>query len=311
MAEPVGHFGSMDLQKVHDDSIQTNTTEGGACLTGHEEDFEKKKKKNTCNYRYQSYEQALAEQSIRNRLHSYERKIPKEHHEDGQLLLFITTSVYERKSGGLWPACLSAYLPLPGPGDWHVGGPLRPISRGRIDKKTDVIPIGQNFTNMRWPYWNNAHHLISKGTFRSTILAVKEAGIPQMIQSSLMKAKYNINHKLNMLLIPQDKEVANILGLPRHLQQKEGDATVSPQVTDHPRYTDLVKSKLEKIIEDYASICLKAQKEKEKKHDTPDPDLDKKRLESLSKSLLKMVLNWGGTDQPGDKGCSLDAAAAA
>jgi hypothetical protein len=310
--DPDGHFGSASLDELHDKNVQETTTEGGACLTGHLYDFAEKKNQKTCNYRYQAYEQAKAETRIRNRLHSYERKLPQVHHEDGQLLLFITTSVFKSKKRGLWPACLSVYMPLPRVPDWHLGGPATAILRERIDKKTtdNVIQPGMNFTNMRWPYWNNAHHLISKGRFKATIIG-HGAVMSELIQTALLKAKYNINHKLNMLLIPMDKEVAAILGFLRHLQLGHDDAPVRKEKRAHRIYDKMVigmeKSGLNRIIGNYASILtdVEAQREKDKDHDVPDAELDKKKLERLSAILLDWILDEGAVSQ----GDSLDATA--
>lgn len=311
-----GHFGRAGLSTLHDESVQPNTTEGGACLTGHEADFQKFKHKVTCNYRYQAYEQAKANKRIRRRLHSYVRKLSLFHAEDsGQLKMFIQTSVYRANSGDMSPDRYSQWLPLPKEGDWHVGGPPREISRGTF-KGADKILVGHNFTRDTWPYWNNAHHLIPKGTFEA---AVKEQGtkISELIQESLLKAKYNINHKINMLLIPQDREVANILGLPRHIQLKDGDiAGLDAECMDHPVYsmwTRTVKSGLNEVIQGYKGICESAEKKaKEAGHENPDPELDKKKLERLSRTLLEQILNWRGPSSPQQartRGASLDAMA--
>lgn len=51
-----GHFGDAELNDLH--LTVKNTTEGGACLTGHTGDFSGFKNKVSCNCRYQAYEQA-------------------------------------------------------------------------------------------------------------------------------------------------------------------------------------------------------------------------------------------------------------
>ena len=202
MADDKGHFGSADLDNLHDSSVQKDTTEGGACLTGHVASFRKFKNKITCNYRYQCYEQAGSESKIKTCLHSYNAKAVKQE---------VQTSAYETKAGGWAPAYYSLMLPPPRPGDWDVGGPLNPIFRESISKKNVKIPTGMNFTQDTWPYWNNAHHLIPKGLFRSVILEL-ELDVSTLMQTALLKAQYNINHKKNMFMLPQDKEVAKILG---------------------------------------------------------------------------------------------------
>jgi len=52
------------------------------------------------------------------------------------------------------------------------------------------------------------------------LLYKEPSPVDELIQTALLKAKYNVNHKLNMLFIPQDREVAELLNLPRHIQLK-------------------------------------------------------------------------------------------
>jgi hypothetical protein len=113
-----------------------------------------------------------------------------------------------------------------------------------------------------------------------------------------------------MLLMPQDKEVAALLGLPRHIQLKEDDEPdLEAMCTDHPVYNEMVKtmqSGLSEIIGDYKEICADAiKKVKGKKHKVPNAELDKSRLEELSRTLLKMILDAGAAGA----GKSIDAAA--
>ena len=149
-----------------------------------------------------------------------------------------------------------------------------------------------NFTQDTWPYWNNAHHLIPKGLFRSVILEL-ELDVSTLMQTALLKAQYNINHKKNMFMLPQDKEVAKILGLARHLQLKVGDvAGIAASCTDHPSYSDFVQQRLKTIIDSYKQLCDQAISDTQP-HDVPKADLDKKKLENLSDTLMNRILDWG------------------
>ncbi|WP_239989216.1 AHH domain-containing protein [Corallococcus macrosporus] len=142
--------------------------------------------------------------------------------------------------------------------------------------------------------------MIPKGTLDS-VIQEQEARISNMIQKALLKAKYNINHKKNMLLIPQDREVAALLNLPRHIQLKDDDTKSLPaSCTDHPVYNVMVSRMIEglnKIIENYKSICEKSKDKDE--HETPDVELDKSRLEELSAQLLEIILAWGRASNTG------------
>lgn len=282
-----GHYGPKKLNKLHK---SINGLNNGACLTGHMGNFSKFGNKKTCNYRYQAYERAKAG-DVKGKLHSYARK---------EITADVTTSAYKTQAGKRNPAhyCARIAPPRKGQNDWHVGGPKTPIVRKKFSGQKVTIPATMNFTQDTWPYWNNAHHLIPKGTLKARI-SEEKARVSVLIQQSLLEAKYNINFKVNMLMMPQDREVAAILGIPRHIQLKENDeATLAAMCTDHPVYNQMVKemkSGLNTIVKDYVAICDKAIKKADKKHEEPKATLSKAKLESLSRKLMSMILNWGSS----------------
>jgi hypothetical protein len=296
--EQKGHYGANALNKLH--GKVGDTTEGGACLTGHQASFRGKTGQCTCNYRYQGYEHAKENSAIKDKLHSYTtaRTTP------------VPTSAPTGENG-LFPGRYCATLAPPGPGDWDITGPTSaPISRGSFRRGAVTVPLGMNFTQDTWPYWNNAHHLIPKGTLKESITKedTDNPGVSDLIQQCLLEAKYNINHKVNMLLMPQDLEVANMLGMPRHLQLQEKDGSVQIAVGNHPVYNEYVSKAeggLNKIVQDYAKICKDAIADaKKNEHPLPKAELDKKKLEALSEQLLKFILGGGAVG-------SLDALAKA
>ncbi len=292
-----GHFGPPALDALHRKHRKKGQTEDGACLTGHEASFSKKQNKVTCNYRYQAYEQAQAHKGIEDALHSYESVIIR-----GP----IRTSAWKKNKPEY---CAS--LAKPQRGDWHVTGPNLDVQRKTFAGKKVVIPKTMNFTQELWPYWNNAHHLIPKGTLKAKVLAETDP-VPTLIQKALLQAQYNINHMVNMLFMPQDKRVANILGLPRHIQLRDGDAPgIAASCGNHPVYnkwTCEIDRGLNSIIANYRRICQDAIRAVKGTHRIPKPTLDKKRLERLSRRLLKIIL---GAEVKGliKKGQSLDAMA--
>lgn len=277
-----GHFTAADYDKLHDANRALNSTEGGSCMTGHQGDFSGFGGKATCNYRYQAYEQAKSESAIKNRLHDY-----------ASITVDLATSVYETKKGGWSPSRYSMTIKPPRPGDWDVGGPTLPITRKSIAGETVVIPPSMNFTQDTWPYWNNAHHIIPKGQLNHTI-GLETLAVGQLMKKALMTAKYNVNHKINMFMLPQDREVAKVLGLARHIQLKEDDADgISGMCTNHPIYNRLVDDKLTQIINGYRTTVKSAIDSAEKTHDVPNPSLDKAKLEALSKELMDLIVSWG------------------
>jgi hypothetical protein len=289
-----GHYGVSTLDKLHDKI--PDTTEGGACLTGHHASFKMKSGKCTCNYRYQGYEHADQNGAIKKKLHSY----PTTRTDN------VKTSA-PMGENGQFPGRYCAELAPPRPGDWDIGGPTTaPISRDSFRRGRVTVPLGMNFTQDTWPYWNNVHHVIPKGTLKEEITK-QDAVVSDLIQQCLLKAKYNINHKINMLIMPQDLQVANMLGMPRHLQLQHDDGGVEVAIGNHPvwnQYVVDVENGLKTIIDDYAKICKDAIADAEKnQHPLPNAELDKKKLEALSERLLKFILEGG----PG----SLDAIAKA
>ena len=71
--EQKGHYATKKLSGLH--KKVADTTEGGACLTGHQASFKNKNGKCTCNYRYQGYEYSKSNGAIKNKLHGYSTKL--------------------------------------------------------------------------------------------------------------------------------------------------------------------------------------------------------------------------------------------
>ena len=271
------HVAYPDEEKGHD--CVDKKTENGACLKGHEGAY----KKRSCSYRWQAHEVSKLER--KDVYHNYLDNIKKSHKDDGG----IPTMRYETKSGGQAPWYYTSKLNLPEEGHWDLDGPKQSFRRNGIVK----VKKGKNFTKDHWPYWHNAHHLIPKALLNNTILNELEEN-SHLCRGALLSVKYNINHKVNMIILPQDKEVAAILNLPRHLVLKEPGRT--PQCTNHAAYTDTVETELLNIINGYKKIVDKAAEEN---HESPKPELDKIKLETLSKDCYQTILDFGKTS-PGE-----------
>jgi len=281
-----GHFGGGGLGELH---IEVkNVTEGGACLIGHKGSHKNFTGKSTCNYRYQALEQAKSHGEIQKYLHSYNTALDKINRQYRQ---GVQTSAYDTQKGGKFPAYYCAKIALPKKGDWDVGGPEKNIESQSFSGDTDKIIAEHNFTRDTWPYWNNAHHLIPKGTLKQ-VMQKQESEVSELMQQGLLQAHYNINHKINMLFLPQDKEVGKILDMPRHIQLKEGDSDVAQSCTNHSVYNEMVIKELKKIIKGYCKMINKAQTDNA--CETPDFERDKSKLEKLSRKLLTLILHWEG-----------------
>lgn len=138
----------------------------------------------------------------------------------------------------------------------------------------------------RWgatrPYSHQAHHLIPQGVLAAAMLTTAEASSSTLLvivlRMSLLLAKYNINHKDNMMLLPTKAEVSRILGLPRHLGS-------------HPNYDALVTSKLQTVIDDYAQLLEDAIGEPNDHPAAPD-ELSKAKLMRVSEEMRVIIFGW-------------------
>ncbi len=78
------------------------------------------------------------------------------------------------------------------------------------------------------PYRHNSHHMIPNAQIAEAIGATvsdilkQKKNIPEpatrpAIEGSLLVAEYNLNHKVNMIILPGDQEIAQSVKLPRRL----------------------------------------------------------------------------------------------
>ena len=117
------------------------------------------------------------------------------------------------------------------------------------------------------------------------------------MREGLLLAEYNVNHHINIILLPMDKEVARVLGLPRHLVLEDGSA-VQEQGSkfNHVAYNQTVKNELDGIIDSYKATC---DRERQTNCDPwPVIKLSKRQLEILSQDCYSSVIQFG-TGSPG------------
>lgn len=265
--------------------VVKENTEGGACLTGHESSLAA----NSCAYRWQ----ALTE-SKKNRTHLYDKTPLAGAQQKAAPMGTLATSAYLSNRGGLYPGQYGAVIFLPQKGDWHLDGPTRNNMEDAAGRR---IPQGQNFTKHTWPYWHNSHHLIPKGLFNETIAEIKDVDCQALVRLALLRAGYNINHHINVIILPQDLEVARVLGLPRHLILEDGSWMIeeSPKF-DHLLYNWNVFDRLNPIIGRYKKAC---DDELRKSCDTSKFKLSREELEDLSEICHKSITQYGPTN-PGE-----------
>jgi hypothetical protein len=271
--------------------------DGGACLDHNEGSY----KKDSCCYRYQAkndpragkYKAVYEDYVLRGDNKNLRQRVARFRREGvGDTL---ETNQYPTEKGGVYPSATdySDQLDLPEQkGDWDLDGPKRllaSVAKAKKAKKKKIHP-GKNFTKAFWPYWNNAHHLISKGTFADRIAGIVELDTRKLVQVGLLRSMYNINHHKNVVFLPMDEEVGQLVLLPRHLTL--GGASIAPDPNpffDHKAYNALVDGKLTTIIDDYCAEVRKARKGKKLCDVVKVVKLSIDKLEGLSESCFETI----------------------
>ena len=268
--------------------------EGGSCLAGTCRGTYVKK---SCSYRWQSLEESKASRtSVYNKDPKWQKienhvLSEREKRHDKLAGEMLGTSSYWTKKRKRYPGNYSFQIALPEhKGDWYVGGPLKDRSLRKVGSR-GYVPKGRNFEQMLWPYWNNAHHIIPKGTLNSSIndaKAVPNFRTRALLKGALLKAEYNVNHFKNVMLLPMDKEVAIVLKLPRHLVLEDETTIVEATAKfDHVGYNNTIKKSLRRVILDYSRTC---DQELSKTCVEPSFSLSKRKLEKLSKTAYDAII---------------------
>lgn len=146
-------------------------------------------------------------------------------------------------------------------GDWYVLGPLTP---GYKTAGNHSVKVGGNFTKQTWPYWNNHHHLIPVSVLKAGINnTAKKSGLAvSELKKNILTSPYNLNGQPNMLILPMDKSVANLLGITRHLLLTESIQYQDPsrsgkaktmntgkQKRNHPAYNCFALTQVEEALQ--------------------------------------------------------------
>lgn len=292
MGKESGHFGSAALDDLHKCVDETGHG-SSACLTGHMFDYREKRNEKSCNYRYQCYKSNSSNGAIRSRLERY-----KELQADQRIDPYRTDATKRPKLTD-WFRQYAFSVPAPKDGDWDIGGPTQAITRRSFYDEPVIIKEKMNFTTALWPYFNNAHHIISKGTLKGEINAT--GAVSELIQQALLKAFYNVNDGLNMIFLPMDKRIGQVLHLPRHLEVRAAmshrtyDSFIKAAVSSagEAKYRISRDKGLREIIQDFKRFADKAKKKVEGSHGEPNLKLGRAKLEDLSRKLLKHILDWG------------------
>ncbi|MFY0570110.1 AHH domain-containing protein [Archangium lansingense] len=259
---------------------------GKGCLWSHESKY---KDGHRCSYRWQAYEHAKEDKHLYN-YPAYKSLCVD--HKPSRRDSFPTAAYAGPKKRvptdtyAMWntfsdhgaPSISQPMKKKPRPGMWNLEYPGN--FTGDFDK----------------PYWHNAHHIIPRSVLQDEL---KEADkddprISPMIAQGLLRAEYNLNDKLNMVILPMDRAVAEALNLPRHLlghQAKVGeDLFGTREETDHPNYSRRIRLMLRPVMNQYRAIMAAKLKED---HPGPPDALAREQLEQVSRTIYKAIVTAG------------------
>lgn len=259
MAAPNQHLIDLDEKIGHE---HNKGSLAGKCLNRDHSVAPSSDSRSSCSHRWQAYEQMASEADY----YAWPKYKP--------LADRASETINVWAPGIAWYARRS--LPKPVANEWDYGNSC----------KRRVWFIVKNVKNFyersSAPYNHQAHHVIPNGEFSDTITEKFKNVSPRAVISvrkGLLKAGYNLNYKINVIMLPMDKLVADTIGLPRHQS--------SWTARSHRAWSELVKSRLEQIFNPV--------KEQIKAHEKRDYDVARSDLESLSESLRKDILGSGAS----------------
>lgn len=273
------HKTEFDLEELHNPSEP-----GTGCLNRHEYVYAEVSeirggvnhlKEGPCNHRWQAYLRASQDDSG-----DYNHRNRRWY---GQFLESDTKKRFQRvvvfpSNGRMIPRTFMAHRPKEG--YWDIAG-------------SDKSPGATNYrTTCNRPFWHEAHHIVPNGAFKNAILAVGK-GTPKhgeygfAIKEGLLKEKYNLNNKRNMIILPIAARIAKAIGLPMHIDRL-GTSNVR-----HTSYSDDVETRLDKIFGPIEK-ALDA-------HEKPSYVDCKQDIEELSDTLRGQIKTRGKTGQALDE----------
>lgn len=171
---------------------------------------------------------------------------------------------------------------------WFILQKTRPPKEGEWDLEYEFThrkKTMKNFrTNASTPYWHESHHIVPNSELRNAIRNVGkglklEGKIILMVRSGLLGEGYNLNDKLNMIILPMDKKVSLSLGLPRHRKTRT--------TRSHKGYSKHVRTQLDGI---FAPLKEEATKCKGK---LPKYKRCRKAIEDISTLLYPKIVEAG------------------
>lgn len=263
-----------NLDKAH--TPVPGSTEGGACLNRH---YQQKRstgfyREHSCSHPWQAFQRALLHDSAiyngngKHRLEGDKRwydEFLKGSSAEQKLTRLLRLAAKKGGKGGIQ----RKKLPRPERHGW------------------DISTAGKNYqTGGNEPILHEAHHIVAADELRTAIkqkvdgMAMEVLHV-QQIRKGLLDAKYNLNHKDNMIILPIEEQFARAMGLPRH--------RLTENTPNHRSYSDYIQTKLKAHL---TPVQKNVQKCKEVKYTTV-----RDRILSVSKQVRAEIKAKGLRDR--------------
>jgi hypothetical protein len=221
--------------------------------------------------------------------HLYDKKILKKHvrtgsTEGGACLNRHISGVTVSSCSHRWQAKMRASEPTDsGWYNWPAYDGAAPKGAWDVSASMSDKNFSESFSV---PYVHNGHHILPNAVLNECIdeATTRDARLRDLVRIGLLDGKYNLNHKLNMIILPKERYVSDALKLPRHLHYNQ---------MKHAAYSRKVKARVLEVIDAYQKqIKLENCKE------APDVDFDRKTLETISNTMRVAIRAWGVASAP-------------
>ncbi|HYO71587.1 MAG TPA: AHH domain-containing protein [Archangium sp.] len=202
---------------------------GGKCIAKHEPPY---KPGCSCSHRWQAFEKALENKGY------YNDKVTSSGNGHWELLFRGGAKAVAKLEKRGEAVALSENkgmyrhkVQMPQPGGWDVG-------------------VKYNFMwDCNKPYYHEAHHVVPDATLRDVIVKVfPNPMIAIRVASEMLDAPYNVHHKDNMIILPMDEQVGDLLGLPIHRETTQCNHTAYDLYVGD-KLKDRLRTALEQIME--------------------------------------------------------------
>ncbi|HYO65365.1 MAG TPA: AHH domain-containing protein [Archangium sp.] len=266
MAESTKHVEFLGQTIPHHPS---GTVTGGKCFAkGHKSDYDENC---SCSHRWQAFEKAVDNADLYRLTDKQVRALG-----GGTWMLFFRGGDDDASDLANRGRTVARFLlnkqmyllevPKPKVGDW------------------DVARSKRNFKSWcNLPYYHEAHHVVPDATLRDELLRVfgEEGGgsneFAIWVVTGLLHAPYNIHYKDNMIILPMDERVGDVLQLPIHRETKQ---------CNHTSYDEYIGAQLKSRLRAQLREVMK--KHDEEKGEPKLKDLAES-IEALSRQLYDEV----------------------